>query len=80
MDRRERTQRLDVVLIKTPLHVFDHEASLPDLRVPNHSHLDDDAGTRVSVVPLWRVEMDKPILLVSILQWLMVLTTGTGDC
>lgn len=52
MDRRERTQRLDVVLIKTPLHVFDHEASLPDLRVPNHSHLDDDAGTKMSVCPV----------------------------
>lgn len=42
-----RTQRLDVVLIETSLHVFDHEAGLPYLRVANHPHFDDDAAVAI---------------------------------
>ena len=40
---KRRTQRLDVILIETPLNVFDHQARLSYLRVPNHPYFDDDA-------------------------------------
>jgi hypothetical protein len=45
---RERTQRLDVILVKAPLDVLDHQASLPDLRVTDHTDLDDHAGAHQS--------------------------------
>lgn len=38
-----RTQRLDIILVEAALDVLDHETGLSDLRIPNHSHLDDDA-------------------------------------
>jgi len=40
---KRRTQRLDIILIKTPFDVFDHQARLSDLRVPYHAYFDDDA-------------------------------------
>src|SRR5712671_1933791 len=37
VEKRGRTQRLDIILIEAPLDVLDHQARLSDLRVPNHA-------------------------------------------
>jgi hypothetical protein len=37
------TQRLNVILIKTSLHILDHETRFANLRVPDHSDLYHDA-------------------------------------
>lgn len=39
----ERTKCLDVVLVPAAFDVLDHQASLSNLSVPNHAHLDDHA-------------------------------------
>ena len=38
----QRTQRLNVILVKTSLDVFDHQTRLPDLRVSYHADLYND--------------------------------------
>lgn len=40
----KRTERLNIVLVKTALNILDHQACLSYLRVADHPNLDDDAG------------------------------------
>lgn len=41
------TQRLDIILIPAPLDVLDHQRGLADLRITNHSDLDDNMVSTV---------------------------------
>lgn len=38
-----QTESLDIILIETSFHILHHQARLPNLRIPHHPHLDDDA-------------------------------------
>ena len=42
----ECTKRLNVILVKSTLDVFDHETRLSDCRVSYHSYFDDDTTAR----------------------------------
>lgn len=44
------TERLNVVLIPAALDILDHQARLPDLRIPDHAHF--DYHTRILLLPL----------------------------
>lgn len=40
---RVHTQRLDVILVKTPFHILHHQTCFADLRVAHHPNFNDHA-------------------------------------
>lgn len=47
-----RTQSLNVVFIPAALDVLDHQGGLADLRIADHSNLDDNASILLGLLPL----------------------------
>jgi hypothetical protein len=41
-DKTTRTQRLDIILVPTPLDVLDHQRRLANLTVSQHTHFQND--------------------------------------
>lgn len=41
--RGAQTESLDIILIEAPFHILHHQARFPNLRIPHHPHLYDDA-------------------------------------
>ena len=47
-----RTQSLNVVFVPAALDILDHQGGLADLRITDHSNLDDDASILLGLLPL----------------------------
>lgn len=61
-----RTESLNVVLIPTAFHVFNHQTRLPNLGISHHANFDDDTALCLVAACLIRAS------LILVLIWLGV--------
>lgn len=67
--QEEHTQRLNIILIETALHIFDHKTGLAYLRVANHPNLNHHAVKGRSAIV---VEVNSTIPWVPVLFFIIL--------